>query len=631
MKPKSNIQFIIRIIILSLVIILLIAIFYIYSHRDSYINTTLKALQSGTGYSITFEQTEFSLIPVPSLILRNVRVDRSIAGQPENFLLMKSARFNFSWLHLLTGSILIDDIHMSNGVMTFLSLPAPADTGTSDTPFPDTRPFDKLHSVIFENVTIDWIVLKNNARAVRTFRITEARIERDKESDFNIILHSFHNNGRLDIKGAINNLNLRRPVPQDVQMDLEIGIQDFPFYRFITYFTQVPLTNLNLSLLDGTFTLSKMKSSNVVSIRCKTRATNLITAANVRIQAITFSTNMYYNYVDKKIVIDTFTLQSPKTVYAGGTGTLSFPGNMKLYLYAKISYANSRQLSESLSLFAGLRDTGGSYTIRTAITFNAEKVIINGIPFTNLTGNIASNNNQLNMVLTSGTLSGGSLSGSGIFNLTGEQADNMSITYNGALVENFLSNFTAEKYIVGMMQASMSFTSSGMDTNEFLKNLRARGSIAVFNGQLHGYANVLKPLLRLGKLVNLLGPRGKISGFQKLSTDIQIANEKIYINNLKMKGVGLDASGDGWIGFDHKINMQIMVGLGGITGALIRVPVLYRGRIPQNYAFVDPLWLGSAYAGMLIIPGPLGAAGGATVFNLFDDIAKKIKRKNNKQ
>lgn len=86
------------------------------------------------------------------------------------------------------------------------------------------------------------------------------------------------------------------------------------------------------------------------------------------------------------------------------------------------------------------------------------------------------------------------------------------------------------------------------------------------DGELFGYANILKPLFSLGKLVNILGPEGRSAEFRTLVVDYSIRKEKIMTDALNMTGVGLDAKGSGEIGFDKKMNMWITVGLGGIAG-----------------------------------------------------------------
>jgi hypothetical protein len=80
-----------------------------------------------------------------------------------------------------------------------------------------------------------------------------------------------------------------------------------------------------------------------------------------------------------------------------------------------------------------------------------------------------------------------------------------------------------------------------------------------------------------------------------------------------MVGVGLDAHGSGNISFDRKIDFRIYAGLGGIAGKALYIPILYKGIMPDNVSYIDPVWIGSVYVGATLFGGPAGATvGGIT-------------------
>jgi hypothetical protein len=113
----------------------------------------------------------------------------------------------------------------------------------------------------------------------------------------------------------------------------------------------------------------------------------------------------------------------------------------------------------------------------------------------------------------------------------------------------------------------------------------------------------------LGKLVNFLGPKGENSEFKSIQTHIYLENKIIDIPDLKMVGVGIDATGKGKINFDSSIDLRLLVGFGGLAGKALSVPIIYKGLLNKNDAFIDPLWLGSVYLG-ITLAGPVGVTAG---------------------
>jgi hypothetical protein len=50
--------------------------------------------------------------------------------------------------------------------------------------------------------------------------------------------------------------------------------------------------------------------------------------------------------------------------------------------------------------------------------------------------------------------------------------------------------------------------------------------------------------------------------------------------------------------------------LSGILGNALKIPIIYKGEIGKNPPYVDPIWLGSVYAGTIILGGTQGTAVG---------------------
>jgi hypothetical protein len=168
---------------------------------------------------------------------------------------------------------------------------------------------------------------------------------------------------------------------------------------------------------------------------------------------------------------------------------------------------------------------------------------------------------------------------------------------------------TNSKFISGNLDTELHLHSIGDTFPTFEKNLKIKGISTIKNGKLTGYTNFIKPILTLGKYVNILGPKGESGEFQSITSHFFIEKRTIDIPDMKMVGVGIDAKGKGNINFDGEIEIQIQVGLGGIAGKAFSIPIIYKGQFNKNAAYIDPIWLGSVYLGVTL-SGPIGLHAG---------------------
>ncbi len=210
--------------------------------------------------------------------------------------------------------------------------------------------------------------------------------------------------------------------------------------------------------------------------------------------------------------------------------------------------------------------------------------------------------------------------------ITGKSPEyKLHLTSSGTGIEKLELSLSGKSYITGTLDANLEVSSRGATPELLKQNLESRGSLIIRKGELKDYADILKPVFELGKIVNIFGPKGDSTAFDEIRTDYRISNGRIRFSSIKMKGVGLDAEGYGTLGFDGSINVRIVVGLGGVVGKLIKIPVIYKGVVLKSWPYVDPLWLGSIYVGMVAIPGPPGAIIGPTVYESARELINKFK------
>ncbi|RHX92276.1 AsmA family protein [Leptospira stimsonii] len=189
--------------------------------------------------------------------------------------------------------------------------------------------------------------------------------------------------------------------------------------------------------------------------------------------------------------------------------------------------------------------------------------------------------------------------------------------------DRILMPYVSERIINGNLFSNFNFVTEVGDrstdfTADFFRNMEGSGNLQVLNGELLGYANFMVPVLNtLGKIISFSGIDGRKVEFTSLKSNFKIENNRFYFQNLKLQGNGLEADGKGSISFEKNVDVLINLRLGGnIVGKALKIPIIYRGVFKQSIPYVDPIWLGSVFAGSTILAPfftPLGGPYGGGI------------------
>ncbi|EMF92070.1 AsmA-like C-terminal domain protein [Leptospira santarosai str. ST188] len=186
--------------------------------------------------------------------------------------------------------------------------------------------------------------------------------------------------------------------------------------------------------------------------------------------------------------------------------------------------------------------------------------------------------------------------------------------------DRVLMPYVNDQIISGNMFSKFNFTTEVHNQSsdflaEFFRNMEGSGNFQILNGELLGYANFMIPVLNtLGKIVSFNGIDGRKVEFSSLKSDFKIENNRFYFQDLKLQGNGLEADGKGNISFEKDVDLILNLRLGGnIVGKALKIPIIYKGRFKQSIPYIDPIWLGSVFAGSTIfapfftlVGGPYG-------------------------
>ncbi|MDF3820468.1 AsmA-like C-terminal region-containing protein [Leptospira sp. 96542] len=193
---------------------------------------------------------------------------------------------------------------------------------------------------------------------------------------------------------------------------------------------------------------------------------------------------------------------------------------------------------------------------------------------------------------------------------------------------NLLSLFSyldQDPILLGNLDSESDLIISLKPGGDFLDKLSGTTNFKISDGKLLGYANFIKPVAELGKILNFNGPKGESTEFQELTGDIIFENQNLNLKSIKMLGIGLSAEGGGVYSKSGKIDMKFTVALSGFVGKMIKLPILYKGVYGKNIAYIDPIWLASVYTGTIFLGGPAGTmVGGIAGSGASETVDKSI-------
>ncbi|GBF48709.1 hypothetical protein LPTSP4_02090 [Leptospira ryugenii] len=203
----------------------------------------------------------------------------------------------------------------------------------------------------------------------------------------------------------------------------------------------------------------------------------------------------------------------------------------------------------------------------------------------------------------------------------------MNAKLAGINIEKAIGSVTSDKLLKGKLRSNLSLELN-TKAKEPKRTVKLRSEFHIGKGQLLGYANFIKPVAEVGKLFNFSGAKGESTEFESIDGSLSMANQTLTLHSFEMQGIGLNALGNGVYNENGKIDMKFTVGLSGMVGKAVKLPIIYKGYYGKNFAYIDPVWLTYVYTGTML-GGPagtiLGSVAGTRASDGFDksiDFAK---------
>jgi uncharacterized protein involved in outer membrane biogenesis len=172
-------------------------------------------------------------------------------------------------------------------------------------------------------------------------------------------------------------------------------------------------------------------------------------------------------------------------------------------------------------------------------------------------------------------LYGGRAVGDLEFNLAGQNPRySTSARISGVDVAKLLEAFPeARGKMTGTMEGNMKLSGEVTHSPDPLAGMRGTGQLSIKNGQLPSL-QLNKNLMLLARLTNLGPASGDPSSFSSISTDLNIANERITSKKIAVVGNGVEVDGSGSMtmagagSLDYQGNAKVAAGQNPVTGLL---------------------------------------------------------------
>lgn len=600
--------------------------------RIDYRNYLRQTVDGLIGYHVAYEDTSFIFFPTPAIQLNSVRVYPNFVI-PEPIARADKLVFSLSWKTLFQRSLVLNRIALYRAVVRLVRYP----DGRIDFYGINRGPVPiKVISGSEVNITskIAMSILQIGGFVVHDSRVffkdeASGKIHRFRINygslDYQQTARSFNLESRGELDGKRLDLNLSANLPEgeigfeSMYLKGRLEFESLPMSFFQRYMNRFYLADYSGARVNGFVNFSRNPASPYEG-NARVTVIGLQLKKGIRFSPFTGTFNYRFSGTERFLQFPTINIGWPETAYLYGNGWLNWTHalNMHFNIHAtEGNYHSIIDLIQALRVKSKKPPPGVKVPGRRTFHLDLKKVFAYNHTFDTVVGDMAYENWILNLKDFRMGIYGGYILGDGNINYLKQ-----TFHYNGQAENLNVPNLIGPESITGSLYASMNMNTSIVSGPDFFSKMRARGRIIIKNGELIGYANIMRPVALIGKFMNVTGPSGKSTGFTSITSRYVIRSSRVYISNLDMVGVGLDAKASGSIGFDKTIDMKVTLGMGGdLWKHVLKIPIIYDGEINKDYPYVDPIWLTAVAVGggFLVIVPPYNPIQGAVVGSLVSD------------
>lgn len=601
-------------ILLSLFLILLISSYYsFFKDREYYKNTILEMVRHSVPFKIDFKRSEILLFPFPGIRFEEIKISDDRLKEIGHIAKLD---LRIHWVSILKSKVEIRSILIENGKID-ISNYANLQNKIKQNQNKNTRGNIDIKQIYINNFTLIFFL----ADSGKKHQIYTYKSELDStifKSTVNFKYLGKLNNQSINTFGKVSFANEVFDY-KNLRLDLQAELEEFSLDVVKYLLEDFIFAEFRHSNVTGKFNIIK-NDDDKIFLSLDSHFKRLGFKRGIPFIELYISGKMYYSKKEKKIKIISSMLEWPGKVKYSGSGSVNYYDNLIYQFDLTSAYSDFDSSMFLIQLLTTKNSKNPYYFNATSfINLNLNNFYAFGHFFSKGSFELKYKREVIEILKSNLLLYGGQVFIEGKVYLNAVNQYDCKVRMVDVDIEKLMNIYTKDKLFTGKMDSNYNFISSGSDGVSFFNNLVSNGYVKLKNGKLLGYANILKPIASLGKLMNVLGPKGDSTAFAILGSEFKAKNNRVYFKEIKMDGVGLDVRGKGYMGLNNEIDMRISVGFAGVLGKILYVPVIYKGIIPTNSAYVDPIWLGSVYLGMTFLAGPAGATVGGIAGSAISD------------
>lgn len=577
--------------------------------KELYKNLVLATIKESVDYKIEAGPSALFLFPLPELRISEITIHKDKESDSPPFARIGEMHIKFSWMSLIFRKVQITEIEIMNGnIQIIKNEKEEFNVSKPESESAQKSNFLKLvsvKSIALENIHIEYNnIPQKETRKLYVYRTYMKFPEYLQSFKFNFL--GKLDNEKLELSGDIRfrdkNWNF-----SSLLGTIKIDVDNFDISYFKKYLHIFYNGNFYNSRLKGIIYLSKSEPETI-NIKVKDAVLwNFGLIGQNFLPQLRLTSDFDYTHKDKKFVFHSVTADQQGIIRGKGIGTLKLGVDGTLYSNINSDFLDFDGLMKLVKIFSfHLPDKNPDTTFTANYNLVATNIKIWGFQVNRCDMELKSINKTYFVKRMEAKFFNGEIVGQGEMAFDHIPTYDFELAYSSIDMDKLIAHYTKDKYVTGQLEGIIKLYLVGKTTRDLFRTLRATGNLTIYKGELLGYANIVKPIASIGKFINILGPKGKSTEFQFLHADYSINDEEIDFKKIKMKGVGIDIEGQGMIGFNKEINMRFTAGLSGIVGKALKVPVFYKGVMPKNWAYVDPIWLATVAGGAILsAPGSL--------------------------
>ncbi len=582
----------------------------------------LEKIQTLSGLNLKIAERKLIFFPEPGIVLSQVHMENSEFSTRKVFQAdAEEISFHVTWKSLLGREIGIKDAAVKG--MRFHYFLEKPEKNKKEKKEQNENPLQELKKFSMSAFSVERssVFIYKDDKVMEDFTVQEFSIDNSLIQGLEIFLDIKYQEGRAKGKLIFRNDSFSEDFDK-WKFSADVDFTSFKYKFLKPYYSFFHKADFDRSELTGNIYLTKKSGETFFRISTKLQATNPNFYGMPALPPLELNSVLILHYKPWKLIFETASVNFGSVAVGSATGELSLGKNVNLYLNIYANYADLEKLIEFITSFFyfTLPPGGDNVTFSSTMIARADQVRFKDFHLGPARVNLNIINAKVGIQILEGTLYGGKINGSGTVDASYAQTSySFNVNVNESDVEKIITKYSKESLISGRISSEFSFYSIGNTSDEFIKNFISSGSLKVENGKLLGFANLYKPIMQIGKLLNFTGPKGESTEFKSIASKFRIGQENVEVKEFKLVGVGIDASGKGNVDFKLNSEFRFNIGLAGLAGKAFSVPIVYKGKLPNVKGYIDPVWLGTVYIGSTVLPGPIGTTAGGLAGNAISD------------